>query len=195
MFRESACAVETKASRGNLHTGCCGRPDLLVLHGHDAVGGYQDGGRRAERAIGYRAAEKSSGRGFMNRPGTVYASPVAVGTRIYLLTRSGAMLFSTPFPNSSSLPRTSRRRAGSFDGTPAVSDGQLFFGLRGQLYCVADTQEQLAARPASAVQSQTKTAGVVSRLAPLRTLRGEKETAEIRGAVPDVNHPGSQPLD
>jgi hypothetical protein len=74
---------------------------------------------------------------FMHRPGTVYASPVAVGNRIYLLTRSGTMhVFDTKPEFKQVAANTLPNDSGPFDGTPAISDGQMFFRSIHKLYCV-----------------------------------------------------------
>ncbi len=84
----------------------------------------------------------ASGGGFRNRASSVYASPVAVGNHIYLLTRSGAVhVFETEPEFRQIATNTVADDAGPFDGTPAVSDGQLLFRSATRLYCVAGTQK------------------------------------------------------
>ncbi len=83
------------------------------------------------------ASPKSENTGFMNRPGSVYASPIAAGNRIYLLTRSGAMHVFDVKPEFKQIAvNTLADDNGPFDGTPAVSDGQIFFRSVNKLYCV-----------------------------------------------------------
>jgi hypothetical protein len=80
---------------------------------------------------------ESKERGPMNRSGSAYASPIAVGSRIYLLTRTGVMHV---FETEPSLSEIATNRVdddqGPFDGTPAVGDGQIFFRSAKRLYCV-----------------------------------------------------------
>lgn len=93
---------------------------------------------RLKERLDLGPAPSATAGGFMNRPGTVYASPVAVGNRIYLLTRSGAMLVFETTPEFKQIACNQiAEDEGSFDGTPAVSDGQLLFRSTKKLYCIA----------------------------------------------------------
>ncbi len=85
-------------------------------------GGGDSGGRRG------------GGGGMGNQD---YASPVLAGDKLYVTTKSGAVYVLKATPELEIVATNRLSDSTGFDGTPAISSGELFFRSGSKLYCVA----------------------------------------------------------
>lgn len=69
----------------------------------------------------------------------VYASPIAIGNKIYIQSRWGGLVVIEPKPNLSVISHNRfESDSSTFNATPAVDNGQLFLRSYETLYCIED---------------------------------------------------------
>ena len=88
-----------------------------------------------------RLPAASGGNSRQRMPAGDYASPIAIGERLYLLTRGGTM-FVMDAGNQFELAAQNGFGDDNtlFNATPAVSDGDLFVRSEGKLYCIGNAR-------------------------------------------------------
>ena len=67
-----------------------------------------------------------------------YASPVLAGNQLYVTTKSGAVYVLKATPELEIIATNRLSDSTGFDGTPAISSGELFFRSGSKLYCIAE---------------------------------------------------------
>ncbi len=91
-------------------------------------------GEEAPRDAGSRdGGRRGGGMGNLD-----YASPVLSGDQLYVTTKSGTVYVVRATPELEILATNRINDKTGFDGTPAISNGQLFFRSGSRLYCVGD---------------------------------------------------------
>ncbi len=94
-------------------------------------------GEGREQAEGGPASE-SGGRRGGGMGNLDYASPVLAGDYLYVTTKSGAVYVLRATPELEIIATNRLNDRTGFDGTPAISNGELFFRSGSRLYCIAD---------------------------------------------------------
>ncbi len=72
----------------------------------------------------------------------IYASPVAVGDRLFIVTREDGVFVTTTGAHPKVLAHNQLEDASIFNATPAVSNGQMFLRSDQYLYCVSKTSTE-----------------------------------------------------
>ncbi len=87
----------------------------------------------------YEYIKRIQGSGKRQGPSGDYASPVAVGDKIVMVTRSGTTHVVAATDEYNKIGKNSFAGDESrFNATPAISDGQLFIRSNNKLYCIAE---------------------------------------------------------
>jgi outer membrane protein assembly factor BamB len=74
--------------------------------------------------------------GLQPKPDKIYASPVLAEGRLYFVTRNRGTFIIAAQPEFKLLAQNPPLDAGAFNGSPAVSDGQIFLRSERALYCI-----------------------------------------------------------
>ena len=81
------------------------------------------------------------------RPGSIYASPVVAGGRLYVVSRTrGTFVYSADKELKLLATNTFEQDKGEFNGSPAFADNQIILRSDNYLYCLQQDAKRIAAR-------------------------------------------------